>query len=238
MKSPAAGSVIRYYDEIAYEYEEKRFGSLAELAASLAEIEALAEIIPKGRGELSLDAGTGTGRLLPLHKRLHYTPVGFDGSRKMLRDAMARHGRTHPLVQGDLFSMPFKNGTFTLVTSLRTVWHFEKPVDLVAELFRVTAPEGIVVFDLANRSSFTAAYRRIRKPEVTMTFTSREEGVRMVESLGGEVLHTVGSRSPMVQAFPTVRSGSSDKLVELERRLCATCLGKRLAALTLYICRR
>ena len=98
-------------------------------------------------GDAALDVGCGTGVLtMPLAKRAGRT-VGLDLSPAMLKKLAgkaARQGIALELREGSALSLPFDDGTFTLVTTafmfLYLTW--EEKERAMAEMYRVLAPGG------------------------------------------------------------------------------------------------
>ncbi|MBI4493526.1 MAG: class I SAM-dependent methyltransferase [Chloroflexi bacterium] len=97
------------------------------------------------RGGLALDLACGTGRALGLLAGLGYRVVGLDGSAAML--ARARAQADSPLARGDAFALPFSDSVFDAVVALRLAFHFADLQALLAEVARVLAPGGSLVFD-------------------------------------------------------------------------------------------
>jgi ArsR family transcriptional regulator len=107
-----------------------------------------------------LDIGTGTGRMLELLADRVETGTGIDLSREMLAVARARlerAGLSHcSLRQGDMYQLPWSEGSFDAVTIHQVLHYAEDPAQAVAEAARVLRPGGRVVIvdfaphDLAN----------------------------------------------------------------------------------------
>jgi ArsR family transcriptional regulator len=96
-----------------------------------------------------VDAGTGTGALLPVlapgAKRLW----GVDRSAEMLAEAERRVAAlglgSVVLVRADLAALPFATGSVDGVCSLLALHHAARPAAVIAELVRVLRPGGRVV---------------------------------------------------------------------------------------------
>lgn len=99
------------YDGLAAEYaatrDDKDESVLAELDGRLP---------PDAR---VLDAGCGDGRVVA--RGVDAELVGLDFSREQLR--LAREHVSNPLVQGDMTSLPFSDGSFDAVAALYSVIH-------------------------------------------------------------------------------------------------------------------
>ena len=111
-------------------------------------------ILAGTRPGLVLDAGCGAGNdlaslaaLLPPGSRL----VGLDASARLLVTAAERtaaHCSRCSLVRGDLYSVPFRDNTFSACKIDRVLQHLHDPGRVVRELVRVLEPGGtLVAFD-------------------------------------------------------------------------------------------
>lgn len=105
-----------------------------------------------------LDAGGGFGRLAaPLSARHRVTLA--DVSADMLAEARSRCGPEVDLVQCDARHLPFREGSFDAVLAVDLMCHFSDTTAGLAELARVTAARGEVVFDTTNaRPGWVLAY--------------------------------------------------------------------------------
>ncbi|MCC2668215.1 MAG: type 11 methyltransferase [Armatimonadetes bacterium] len=91
-----------------------------------------------------LDAGCGTGGMMDLYRTWPDPEVtGDDFSPDALRFS---HGRGHHrLVGGDLTLLPFRTGSFDVVSALDVIEHVEQDARAVSEIARVLRPGGILV---------------------------------------------------------------------------------------------
>lgn len=130
-----------------------RFARTAERIAALQDARAaeLAErvssfVLPRG-DERALDVGTGAGALALALAPLVREVVGVDRVPELLALARERaHGLANvTFVEGDAESLPFEDGSFDLVGTLRTLHHVPRPELVVAELVRVTRPSGRIL---------------------------------------------------------------------------------------------
>jgi SAM-dependent methyltransferase len=120
------------------ELEEKRREALrADLQRFLA---------PSG-DERVLDAGTGTGALAFALAPLVREVVAVDVVPELLEEAR-RRAPAFPNVEfleGDATTLDLEGGSFDVAGSLRTLHHVARPELVVAELSRVTRPDGRVL---------------------------------------------------------------------------------------------
>ena len=94
-----------------------------------------------------LDAPTGTGRFVPLLRKLGHRVAGTDISLDMLRVQPLRDRQTRGnLVRADCETLPFCDGAFDYVISMRFLGHVPPPArSRVLQEFKRVASRGIVV---------------------------------------------------------------------------------------------
>ena len=104
-----------------------------------------------------LDAGCGH-KLLPtwraaaereLVKRARFV-CGCDGDVKSLW----RHESLRYCVGSDLSALPFKSGTFSLITCNMVIEHLENPAPVFKEFARLLKPDGVVIVHTPYRWSY------------------------------------------------------------------------------------
>ncbi|MFB3922533.1 MAG: class I SAM-dependent methyltransferase [Terriglobia bacterium] len=95
---------------------------------------------------LILDAPTGTGRFVPLLQALGHQVVGIDISSHMIREFRRRAGqRNGNFMVGDCEALPFDDGVFDYVFTLRFMGHLPPATRVrVLREFRRVARRGIV----------------------------------------------------------------------------------------------
>jgi SAM-dependent methyltransferase len=86
-----------------------------------------------------LDAGCGAGLALQIAAKRGATVTGFDASAALLEIAAERVPGAD-LRRGDLESLPYRDGTFSAVTSFNAVQYAADPVAALRELRRVALP--------------------------------------------------------------------------------------------------
>lgn len=146
-----------------------------------------------------LDVGTGTGRILEVLGPLALSAEGLDASREMLavaRSGIEAAGLGNCVVrQGDMYHLPYDDGSFDVVT-IHQVLHFaEDPSGAIAEAARVLRPEGrLAVVDFAPHSLEALRsehnHRRLGFSEDEVAVWCRQAGltVQQILSLPGEPL--------------------------------------------------
>jgi len=165
MAVPAPGRIARFYDRIAALYDWTTF---FEGNAKAAALEALA---PQP-GERILNVGVGTGREHAVIERAlgrSGLAVGVDLSRRMLH--VARRRVRAPLVQADLYQLPFPAGAFdavfcTYVLDLLDAATLPAVLQGFSRLLRpggrvvlLTLTEGVSPLSKATMALWKAVYR-------------------------------------------------------------------------------
>jgi SAM-dependent methyltransferase len=129
-------------------------------------LELLVEASGAGPDDTVLDVACGPGLVVAAFARVVRHATGIDVTPAML--ARAREltaGLTNvTLAQGDVTSLPWADGTFSIVVSRFAFHHFPDPGAVLAEMRRVCRPDGhVVVCDLtaSDDPAKAAAFHRI-----------------------------------------------------------------------------
>lgn len=120
-------------------------------ATAMADAEALARRGVSLSPFLEIGAGS-VQRSIALVNQLCADGVATDISQNALRDApyvlsLLRYGRAPLRICCDAHHLPFLDDTFCFVFAYQTLHHFENPVPVVAECYRVLARGGRFFFD-------------------------------------------------------------------------------------------
>ena len=113
--------------------------------------QALERLAPAA-GERVLDAGCGAGLLAVMAARRGARVTGVDVSEQLVRDAAARGGGPEYVV-GDLEALPFADVSFDAIAALNSVPYARDAAAALAELARVTAPGGRLLFTVGAGSA-------------------------------------------------------------------------------------
>jgi 2-polyprenyl-6-hydroxyphenyl methylase/3-demethylubiquinone-9 3-methyltransferase len=114
-----------------------------------------------GKGALKqqevLDIGCGGGLICENLAQRGATVMGIDPSAealRMAREHVIKSGLGHNawFVQGYAESLPFSDGSFSVITCLDTLEHVRDLQATICEIARVLAPGGVFVFDTINRT--------------------------------------------------------------------------------------
>ncbi len=152
-----------FYSRMAPQWEGLRAG----LEIEGLQLRLLGGVLP---GTLDIvDAGTGTGALLPALASAARQLIGVDQSPEMLAEAQRRLAaaqlRGVRLLRADIGQLPFADRSVDAVCSTLALHHAARPAAVVAEFARVVRPGGAVVLsDLVEhgeewmRSEFAHAW--------------------------------------------------------------------------------
>jgi ubiquinone/menaquinone biosynthesis C-methylase UbiE len=106
------------------------------------------------RDDVLLDLACGTGAAVRQAAPAVRRAVGFDLSPEMIAQArrLAANIANVEFREGDVSGpLPFSDGEFTAIVCTTAFHHFPKPLDTIAEMFRVLGPGGRVVIADFNR---------------------------------------------------------------------------------------
>jgi ubiquinone/menaquinone biosynthesis C-methylase UbiE len=156
--------VESYYrkDRIVNKYEKKRFSSKGGRFIDISEKRIIIDLLEEDKTKKNiLEVGAGTGRFSLLLAKRGNKVTSLDQSEDMLNQ-IKQKGKEREieisLVKGDAFKLPFKNNTFDACISIRVLWHFENPEEIIKEMERVTKKDGLIIFDLLNKKSIRRLY--------------------------------------------------------------------------------
>jgi ubiquinone/menaquinone biosynthesis C-methylase UbiE len=150
-----------------------------------------------------LDCGCGTGHNLAMLRR-HGRAVGIDLTWTGL--AFARDRGERGIAQASAACLPFRGGTFDIVTSFDVIYALEDDIEraAVAEMFRVLRPGGHVIVNVAameilrgNHSVLSGEVRRYSK----RSLRARLEGA------GFQVLRITYTNATILPVLLAVRLG-------------------------------
>ena len=173
-----------FFDDLATRWDKmqspERIDKLRQLLARF-------ETIWQGANTI-LDAGTGTGALLPLLPR--FAPqakiVAMDLSPEMLSRAKSRPGHT-PLLQADGQRLPFRENTFSITVCHAVFPHFPDKTATLLDLKRVLVPGGsLLILHEISREQVNAIHQRVEGPISSDRVLPGDEMHSMLNAAGFE----------------------------------------------------
>jgi ubiquinone/menaquinone biosynthesis C-methylase UbiE len=215
-RGPHLADVQNYYDEFSLHYEDARGdndpGGYHSLIDDL-EVE-FASRYAAG-GDL-LEVGCGTGLLLARLAQVARSAKGIDLSPGMLARASARGLDVR---QGSAGALPFPDHTFDVTCSFKVLAHVPAIEQALAEMARVTRPDGVMLAEFYNPWSLRGIVKRWGPPRAISASThegavfTRFDSPRRVKELLPAGFHIVASRgvrivTPVAAVFrvPVLRS--------------------------------
>ena len=159
--------------------------------------------IAAGRRDLRMiDCGCGTGYNLKTLLQPYGRAFAFDTTPDALQRARTRGG---PLVRADMEHIPFRSGSFDLVTSFNVVHSVSDDHKALREMSRVLKPGGYVVMNVTALKFLRGEHSNVWGEQRRYTLQS---GARLVEDAGLEavrVAYMFASLVPMILAVRTVQ---------------------------------
>ncbi|MTB52033.1 methyltransferase domain-containing protein [Lewinella sp. W8] len=145
IKMHSQRTVTTYYDQLAPDYDENRFGNSYGQYLDAQERKILRAWLPEASYPDNLDLGCGTGRLLD------FAGHGLDASAPMIGEARKKYPEKD-LIVGDATTPPFGAARFANVYSFHLLMHLD--ADKVAAIFRAAhqylLPNGLMIVDLPS----------------------------------------------------------------------------------------
>ncbi|HUZ20309.1 MAG TPA: class I SAM-dependent methyltransferase [Acidimicrobiales bacterium] len=141
-------------------------------------------------GRRVLEVGCGTGRLLAEMTERGAMAIGLDREPAMAELATRR--TRAPVLRADAGALPFPEASLDAVVAVALLEFVADPAGVMAELCRVTRPEGRVVIGALNvRSPWGMAHRRglRRTPWTAARFLARHELRALAAPVGEATLH-------------------------------------------------
>ena len=150
--------------DTAKKYEQRRFSTPLGRFVNCREKRMVLDMLKKlslARGRI-LDLPCGTGRVSQLLGERSFRVVGADISPNMIRKAQGKIEDGVELVVCDAERLPFKDGAFNCVVSLRFMGHIPPEVrtKILKEMRKVTS-NWIIVF-YYNPNSLMGIFRKVR----------------------------------------------------------------------------
>ena len=145
----------------------------------LAERIALRRLLPR-RGRRLVEIGAGFGRLADLY-RGHEQVILLDPAVSMLRQARESLGDEghFQYVAASIYALPFADGALDTVVTVRVLHHLRRVPAALAEIRRITHPQGSYVLEYANKRHIKAILRYLARRQSWNPFS--QEPVEFAE---------------------------------------------------------
>ncbi|MGV8142520.1 MAG: class I SAM-dependent methyltransferase [Candidatus Pacearchaeota archaeon] len=149
----------KYFSDIANKYDSARNSDFREVELQKDEFKIISDFMQNSKPGKVLDVACGTGAYLHLYKgrEIH----GVDISKDMLNYAKLKNPNAN-LKVANAESLPYKDGTFAVVTSARFICHTPEYKKIIREMVRVTSSGGSIILDFPNKYCISAITTKIR----------------------------------------------------------------------------
>lgn len=141
----------RQWQEMLARSTNAEFGAQERLFAEL-KCEALAELLPPPPASV-LECGCGSAEVSVFLASLGYGCTLLDAAPAALQIARARFvraGLRANYVEGNVYNLPFADGSFDILTSFGLLEHFGDVDRVIAEMARVIRPGGLFFADIVT----------------------------------------------------------------------------------------
>lgn len=137
--------IVNYYDDLATNYDENRFGNSYGQFIDRQERQILNRLLKDNEGRI-LDMACGSGRLL------NYATCGVDASNEMVQVAKKKFPAKEILLS-DAENLPFPDHSIDTIISFHFFMHLdaEKIQTILKECHRVLKPGGRIIFDIPSK---------------------------------------------------------------------------------------
>lgn len=234
MHWPVKGREWYQEDEIAEEYEEKRFsrgGRLIDHREKRAVIEALAPL--QDASVLEIAAGTGRFTVELADQGAHVTAL--DISAPMLQQGHSKAtavgvADSVEFLRGDAARLPFPDDHFDTVFAMRFFHLADTPLRFMSEMARVSRHQ--VFFDTFNRGSLRSVYNWLLPMGSRLYSTSQVKG--LLTEIG---LELAGAEHDFVFPYGLYRSipdGIATRLRGVDESVGGTRVGDALATVSFW----
>lgn len=203
-----------------------------------------------GRSKRILDVGCGTGYYLNLVRRRGFDCAGLDRSQNMLRQLKDTYPDL-PVQMADARKLPFKDNSYDAVISIETLRYFSDRNPLLAEIYRVVKPGGLIfitaapLFSLNFYGIFNSLCRVFKIKRAVSCFQSFETAgsikARLVKAGFSDIRvqgYFFGPYFLLDKICPKVSAFLISRFSGFDNRLSRYCLLKNLSNHLVIIARR
>ena len=206
---------------------------------------AIRKLLPKKMKKF-VDIGGGYGRLADEYLNRAKDVTIFDYSKTELKQAKDKYGDRISTKNGSVYELPFKDGEFDGMMMVRVSHHIEDLEAALKEFYRVLAPGGTFVIEIANKKTLPKMFRYWFKKSDVNPFShepSIQKDTHMINyhpKYAEELFAKVGFKVEKILSVSNFRSATLKKvfgtktLVKLENGAQQTLAGIRFAPSIYY----
>lgn len=139
------------YKKIFWEDADRKYEDLADRLA-------IRRLLPKHMTNF-VDIAGGYGRLADEYLNRAERATLFDYSKTELAQAKELYGDRLQTKAGDIYHLPFADGSFDALMMVRATHHFDNMQKVTDELYRILKPGGVAVIEVANKKTLPKMFR-------------------------------------------------------------------------------
>lgn len=139
------------YKKIFWEDADRKYEDMADRMA-------IRRLLPTSMDKF-VDIAGGYGRLADEYLPRAKESTLFDYSKTELNQAKEIYGDKLETKAGDIYSLPFPDDSFDGLLMVRATHHFKDMQKVSDELYRVLAPGGVAVIEVANKRTLPKMWR-------------------------------------------------------------------------------
>ncbi|WP_136716350.1 class I SAM-dependent methyltransferase [Halorientalis salina] len=221
-------------DDIAEEYEEKRFSRGGRLI-DRREKEAVLDAIGPVQDKEILEIACGTGRFTVMLAERGADVVGLDISGPMLQQGRQKAKRAGvadnlEFMRGDAGRLPFPDDSFDTVMGMRFFHLADQPASFLSEMRRVSRDQ--VFFDTFNRFTTRSLYTWALP--MGSRLYSRWEVSRLLDSADLSLVEADHDFAFPYGLYRQIPNKLASTFRDIDRTLIRSPLGKRLASVSYW----
>lgn len=164
------------YKKIFWEDADRRYEDLADRLA-------VRRLLPKNPQKL-IDVAGGYGRLAPEYLKIANHSVLFDYSKTELEQAKELYGNKLETRAGDIYHIPAQDSEFDCLIMVRATHHFKDMDKVLAETYRILAPGGTAIIEVANKRTLPKMARYLLKKSDINPFSRQPSNLKSLNKSG------------------------------------------------------
>lgn len=160
--------IIEYYNQLASEYDENRFGNSYGQFIDFQERRILNKIFKKQSGKI-LDLACGSGRLT------NFATTGADASEEMLKIARKKFPEKE-FFQAKSNELPFEKESFQGCLTFHFIMHLDEDmfIKTIDEVHRILSKNGTFIFDIPVKSRRKILNQNQKNWHAALSFNQKE----------------------------------------------------------------
>lgn len=160
--------IIEYYNQLASEYDENRFGNSYGQFIDFQERRILNKIFKKPSGKI-LDLACGSGRLT------NFATTGADASEEMLKIARKKFPEKE-FFQAKSNELPFEKESFQGCLTFHFIMHLDEDmfIKTIDEVQRILSKNGTFIFDIPVKSRRKILNQNQENWHAALSFNQKE----------------------------------------------------------------